>query len=351
MDGTSAGRSTLGFAVVPRLRVVALWMLLAGSASASATASRDIGLRLDLPAGFRPVPAAVARRGAGPLVSLLRQAGVSAATALRARQDLLGTPQAPQATFTAARVRVRTTSLAAVPELLRGGLKAALRSASALYLEPTLLEPRARSVAGRQGFELGWSQALADGRSQLRRILFLPRGAEVLVLSLTAVGRELAPLESLWAQSSASFTLEAASTSADFLLWPALPLTLAALALAIALLRRRRARPSTAWARHDALHQVRTHNVFRDGRGEPTSYLPPAAPAPRPAPSIAPLAAALPRPPCPPTPPSHPPTAPAPLPASGGSDPLALIDATRNEGGMSLLELKLARQQAAQPPR
>lgn len=306
------------------LRVVGLWALLAGSASASASAPRDAGLRLDLPAGFRPVPAAVARREAGPLVGLLRQAGVHAATTLRARQDRLGSPQAPQATFTAARVRLLKSSLPGAPGLLQGGLRAALLYASALTLEPRLLEPRARSVAGRPGYELGWSQALADGRTQLRRILLLPGRAEVLVLSLSAVDRELATLEGLWSEASESFRLEAASASSGQLLWPWLPLALAVLALTIALVRRRRLPPSTPSARHDALPQGRTHNPFRDGRVEPSPYLPPVARTP---------------------------AAPTPVPAAGVGDPLALIDAERNEGGMSLLELKLARQQAAQPPR
>lgn|GEM_PF-4062908 len=344
--------SSLPFAggpAAPATRTSQIWLwlvsvpllaFLAGSASASTP--RGSGLRLDLPAGFRPVPAHIARREAGSLVDLLRHAGLHAVSTLRARQDRLGESHSPEATFTAARVRVLTNSLDSPPELAQAGLHAALLHASARSLEPKLFEPRPRSVAGRAGFELGWSQALAAGRTQWHRFLLLPGRAEVLVLSLSAVGEDPAPWESIWTQASQSFAPEAAPVSSGSPLWPALPLTFAAAALATALIRRRRPPPPAPSARHDALRHRRTPSPFRDGLRAQPAYTPFLAAGSPPLPS-----AVRARPDA--TLPARPAASTAAVNAADGRDLLAFINPPGEDGGMSLLELKLARQNASKP--
>lgn len=223
------------------LPMALLASLLLGGAPAEAAVTRRAGMRVSLPSTFRPVPSAYARRDAGQIVTLLQRAGVRASMALRARQDRAGSPAAPQATLTAARVRVLTASLQSPPRLESGDLLAALESAAespgeptaGLQAAPTLLAPRARQVAGQSGLELGWTTPLADGRQLMQRFLLLPRDAEVLVLSFRAHDTDLARWEAAWASAAQSLALEGLHDGSSGTPWAALGLGVLGLALLV----------------------------------------------------------------------------------------------------------------------
>jgi len=293
--------------------------------------------------------------------------GLPAVTTLRARQDRLGSPQAPEATFTAARVRVLTTPLGSAPDLAHADLQVALEQASAREDEVEMLTPKPRTVAGLTGLEVGWNGASTDGRKQLVRVLLLPARSEVLVLWFRATDGDRAAWERTWTQVSESMALESVPVSSGSPLWPTLPLALAAVALTTALVKRRRTPQAGPSARMEALAHRRTHgdlDTLLPSDNRPPEPVASPAPEPQKAPpasgvepwQVMPRSGAKPTPAPEPAPVSIPSSSPRPKLVLGGrsSAPvphdegnlLSLVDETK-EGGMSLLELKLARQNAA----
>jgi hypothetical protein len=224
-----------------RLRAVALALALPLGA-VEAGASRRVGIRVEPPAGFTWAPTAVARRSAQSLPDLLEAAGLEPLGVTRARQALAGSPADPTATLLLAQVRVLTAAPGTKPVLDAPRLAAALAAAQPEG-DAAPLGPLARSAAGMDGHELGWTVPLDAGRARLVRRLLLPQPGGVLVLALDVRAGDEKQWSATWARLVRTLAPEVPPRESSLPLVPMLPLALAAAALAAAACRRSKREP------------------------------------------------------------------------------------------------------------